>query len=498
MQDGRSKFTAEGASKFSNHDLLPIPQEKRNWNRYNFATVWMGMIHNIPTYATAGGLVAMGLSPWAAIAAIMVGSLVLYGALALNGHAGAKYGLPFPVLIRTSFGVIGANIPAVLRAFVAIMWFGIQTFAGSSALMVLLVNIWPGWAHLGGSFNLLGLSLPGLLSFLVFWLANVLFLNHGMESIRKMEIFAGPLVYVVFIGLVIWAIRAAHGLGPIYSQTGSFHNFGSAFMPFVTAVTGIIGIWATLVLNVVDFTRFAAKQREQVFGQLLGLPGTFFLFAFASITVSSGAKVAFGQVLWDPVQILAHFHNPIVILLSVVTLCMAAVSTNLAANIVSPAYDLANLFPKWIDFRRGAYLSAILSIFTLPWKLMQYSASIFAFLGTIGGLLGPVAGIMFADYFVFRKRTIAVAELYTMHGRYAYYKGFNYRAFVATLIGALVSLIGQFDPSLRALYDVSWFIGVGVAFFGYVTLMRLHPPADISVPDLVVPESKVSVDTLEI
>lgn len=462
-----------------NEDLAPVDPKERNWNAMNFASIWMGCIHNIPTYATVGGLIALGMSPWQVLAAILVASLILYGALALNGHAGAKYGIPFPVFIRSSFGVVGANAPALLRGFVAIMWFGIQTFAGSTALNILLMNLWDGWGTLGGDWNLLGLHLPGLISFLLFWVLNVLVLHHGMESIKKFEVWAGPLVYLIFGGMVWWAIDIAGGLGPIYAQPSTIAT-GEFFWVFIGAVTGIIGIWATLILNIPDFTRFAKSQKEQVKGQFWGLPGTFALFAFASITVTSGSQVAFGEPIWDVVEVLKHFDNPFVIVISVVTLCVATISVNVAANIVSPAYDLANLFPKWISFKRGGYIAAVLALLTVPWKLMEQASSIFAFLGTIGGALGPVAGVMFADYFIIRKRTLVVEELYKMNGVYSYYKGYNYRAFVAALIGAFISLIGQFVQELKYLYDISWFVGVIAAFVMYIVLMKVHPPAAVS------------------
>ncbi|MGG3572603.1 NCS1 family nucleobase:cation symporter-1 [Bacillus gobiensis] len=471
----------EKSNSLSNEDLLPIKQEERTWKAVNFASIWMGCIHNIPTYATVGGMIAIGLSPWQVLAIITIASLILYAALALNGHAGTKYGVPFPVLIRSSFGVYGANIPALIRGFVAIMWFGIQTFAGSTAINILLLNIWPGWGNIGGEWNLFGLHLSGLLSFIFFWAIHLLVLNHGMESIKKFEVWAGPLVYLVFGGMVWWAIDIAGGLGPIYEQPGKFQTFEEAFWPFVGGITGIIGIWATLILNIPDFTRFAKSQKEQIRGQFYGLPGTFALFAFASITVTSGSQVAFGEPIWDVVDILAQFDNPFVIALSVITLCVAAISVNVAANIVSPAYDLANALPKFINFKRGCYITAMIALFTVPWKLMENETSVFSFLGLVGGMLGPVAGVMIADYFIIRKRELNVDELYKVDGQYTYYKGYNYRAFLATLLGAFISLIGFYVPAFKGLYDISWFVGVFVSFVGYVALMRLHPPENAAV-----------------
>ena len=471
---GNYKF--EGASSLTNDDLKPVTKEERTWKTVNYATLWMGIIHNIPTYATVGGLIAIGLSPWQTLGIIITASLILYGALTLNGHAGTKFGLPFPVLIRSSFGVIGANVPAMIRGFVAIMWFGIQTFAGSTAINILVQKLWPSWNTFGGSWNILGLHLSAMISFLLFWGLHLFILNHGMDSIRKFEIFAGPLVYLVFGGMIFWAINIAGGLGPIYSQPGKFITFKAAFWPFVGGVTGIISIWSTLILNIPDFTRFAVSQRDQRRGQFLGLPGTFALFAFASITVTSGTQVAYGKPIWNIVDVLSHFNSPFVIAVSVITLCIAAMSVNVASNIVSPAYDIANLLPKYVNFKRGAYITAILSIFTLPWKTMESATNVFTFLGTIGGALGPVAGIMFADYFIIRKKELNVHDLYSLTGEYTYFKGYNYRAFVATILGAFFALIGDFVPSLKGLSSISWFVGVFVAGITYVTLMKINPP----------------------
>ncbi|MGM9985946.1 MAG: NCS1 family nucleobase:cation symporter-1 [Bacillaceae bacterium] len=464
----------------SNKDLLPVEKKDRTWKTFNFAAIWMGCLHNIPTYATVGGLIAIGLSPWQVLSIIIVASLILFVALSLIGHAGTKYGIPFPVLIRSSFGIFGANIPALLRGFVAIMWFGIQVFAGSAAINILILNLWPGFNNLGGDFNIFGLHVSGMISFLLFWAIHLLVLHHGMESIKRFEAWAGPLVYVVFGGMVWWAIDIAGGLGPIYSQVGKYQTFSELFWPFLTGVTAIMGYWATLILNIPDFTRFAASQKDQIRGQFFGLPGTFALFAFASITVTSGSQVAFGEPIWDVVGILAYFDHPFIIAVSVITLCIAAISVNVAANLVSPAYDLANLLPKYINFKRGSYLTALLALFTVPWKLMENPDTVFTFLNIIGGVLGPVAGIMIADYFIIKKRTLVVEDLYTKNGRYTFYKGYNYRAFVATILGAFFSLIGFVYPTFELLYDISWFVGVFISFIVYVALMKIHPPAPVS------------------
>ncbi|OCA82042.1 NCS1 family nucleobase:cation symporter-1 [Pseudobacillus wudalianchiensis] len=472
-----SNLQKEQVSSLSNRDLLPVPPTERTWKTQNFASMWMGVINNIPTYATIGGLVVLGFSPWQVIGIIFTASLILYVALTLNGHAGSKYGIPFPVLIRTSYGILGANIPALLRGVVAIMWLGIQAYAGSAAFNIAFTLLWPGWAELGGGWTFLGIGLPGLLSFLLFWSLHFLVLKRGMESLKKFQGFTGPLVYIVLAGLLWWAIDTAGGVKPIFMQPGKYETFGEAFFPFISAVAGIIGIWSTLILNIPDFTRFSRSQTDQIKGQLYGLPVTFTIFTFVTVAATAATTVAFGKPIGDIILLLQQFDRPIVIVIAALILSAATITVNVIANLVSPAYDLANLFPKWITFKRGFYITMMAALFTFPWKLMENADAIFTLLNLIGGALGPIAGVMIADYYIIRKRELNVNDIYSLNGEYTYFKGYNYRAFAATLFGAAVALIGVFVPSLRELYDISWFLGVVLSFASYIGLMRLHPPA---------------------
>jgi nucleobase:cation symporter-1, NCS1 family len=469
------------ASSLSNHDLLPVPQEERTWKTVNFATMWMGVINNIPTYATIGGLVVLGFSPWQVIGIIFTASLILYGALALNGHAGSKYGIPFPVLIRTSYGTLGANIPAVVRGIVAIVWLGIQAYAGSAAINIAITLLWPGWASFGGGWSFIGINLPGLLSFIAFWALHFLVLKHGMESLKKFQAFAGPIVYIVLFGLLWWAIDTAGGLEPIFSKTGKYETFGTAFFPFISAVAGVVGIWSTLILNIPDFTRFARSQKDQIKGQLYGLPVTFTIFTFVTVTATAASTIAFGKPIGDIIVLLQQFDRPVVIAIAALILSIATITVNVIANLVSPAYDLANLFPKWIDFKKGFYYTMLAALFTVPWKLIENAETIFTMLNLIGGALGPIAGVMIADYYIIRKRELNMKDIYSLKGEYTYFKGYNYRAFAATLFGATIALIGAFIPSLKGLYEISWFLGVVLSFSVYIGLMRMHPPVSVQV-----------------
>ncbi|WP_213145905.1 NCS1 family nucleobase:cation symporter-1 [Neobacillus citreus] len=470
------KQVEEVNNSLSNDDLLPVPKEERTWKTQNFASMWMGVINNIPTYAAIGGLVVLGFSPLQVIGIVLLASLILYGALALNGHAGSKYGIPFPVLARTSFGVLGANVPALLRGIVAIVWLGIQAYSGSAAFNIAFTLLWPGWAKLGGDWSFIGINLPGLLSFLIFWGIHFLILKRGMESLKKFQAYAGPIVYIVLIGILWWAIDSSRGLKVIFSQPGKYETFGSALFPFIAAVAGIIGIWSTLILNIPDFTRFARSQKDQIKGQLYGLPVTFTIFTFVTVTATAASTIVFGKPIGDIIVLLQQFDRPIVIAIAAIILAVATITVNVIANLVSPAYDLANLFPKYITFKRGFYLTMLAALFTVPWKLIENAETIFTMLNLIGGALGPIAGVMIADYYIIRKRKLSVADIYTLNGEYRYYKGYNYRAFAATLVSGVIALIGAFVPSLKALYEISWFLGVTISFVSYIGLMRIHPP----------------------
>ncbi|WP_026691939.1 NCS1 family nucleobase:cation symporter-1 [Peribacillus kribbensis] len=479
MQSHKNEISS---SSLTNHDLVPTTAEQRTWKTANFVSMWVGALNNIPTYVTIGGLVVLGFSPLQVIGIVLVASLILYAALTLNGHTGSKFGIPFPVIARTSYGIRGANIPALLRGFVAIMWLGIQTFAGSTALRIAISSMWPGWDSFGGGSKILGIDLPGLLSFLIFWSLHLLVLKSGMESLKKFQKWTGPIVGIVIIAMLIWALKTAGGMSAIYSLPSKYDTFGKAFFPFLAAVTGVIGYWATLILNVPDFTRFARSQKDQIKGQLIGLPVIFTVFTFATVTIVGATAVAYHTPLSDPVETLRHFNSPFLIAISAFLLSSATVTVNVIANMVSPAYDLANLFPKYIDFKRGFYITAFLALFTFPWELMKNADSIFTMLNMIGGFLGPVAGVMIAHYFNIKKREINMKDLYTYRGEYMYYKGYNYRAFLATVVGAVLALIGQFVPAMKNVYEVSWFVGVITAYILYIVLMRVHPPATVTMP----------------
>ncbi|MGG3622112.1 NCS1 family nucleobase:cation symporter-1 [Bacillus gobiensis] len=453
-----------------NEDLAPVPKEKRNWNWINYTTVWMGMVHNIVAYETAGSLLGLGMSVWQALATVIIANIILILVMWLNSVAGAKYGLPFPVLVRASFGYNGAHFPILIRAFVAIFWFAVQAYAGSMAVGAVLGALIPGWNSLS-AFNILGMGLNEAIAVALFWILHAYIISHGMERVKFFELWAGPLVIVLGLGLVVWAIFVSKGLGPLFEEPSTLSG-GEFWGVFWVSVTGLVGTWATLILNIPDFTRFSRSQRDQVIGQAIGLPGTAILFAIMSIITTSGTVIAFGEPIWNPVELLQRFDNPIVLILGAFALLIATLSVNVAANVVSPAYDLVNLLPQKLTFVRAGLISIVVAIFFMPWLWFDNAGTIFNVLGAIGGALGPVAGIMVADFYFVRKGNYDLDSFYKKDGIYAYKNGWNPKALIALGIGLLASFIGLIIPALQQLYTYSWFLGIGAGFVSYLLLMR--------------------------
>lgn len=453
-----------------NEDLAPVPAAKKTWGWLNFTTVWMGMVHNIVAYETAGSLLGLGMNVWQALATVVVANVVLIAAMWINSIAGAKYGLPFPVLIRAAFGYKGAQIPVFVRAFVAIFWFAVQAYAGSQAVGAVFGVLIPGWNSLG-NVHVLGMGLNTGIAVALFWAMHAWVVSHGMDRVKFFELWAGPLVILLGLGLMIWALSVSHGLGPLFSQPSKL-SAAAFWKLFGVSVTGLVGVWSTLVLNIPDFTRFSRSQKDQIVGQSIGLPGTAILFAVMSIVITSGTVIAFGKPIWDPVQLLQKFGNPIVLILGAFALLIATLSVNVAANVVSPAYDLVNMFPKKLNFVRAGMITIVIALLFAPWLWFNNAGTIFNVLGAIGGSLGPVAGIMMADFFIVRRRIYQLDAFYDKKSRYAYRNGWNGRALLALAFGLVVAFVGLVVPILHVLYNYSWFLGVGVGFISYALLMR--------------------------
>jgi NCS1 family nucleobase:cation symporter-1 len=447
-----------------NDDLAPVPPERRTWGTYNYAALWVGMSVCIPTYMLASGLIAGGMNWWQAVGTILLGNLIVLVPMLLNAHAGTRYGIPFPVFVRASFGVRGANVPAILRALVACGWFGIQTWIGGQAIHSMLSIVVPGWSQLPGG---------RWICFFAFWALNMFVIIRGIETIKFLEGVAAPFMLAVGLLLLWWVTSQAGGFGPVLSQPSKFASTGEFVGFFIPALTGMVGFWATVALNIPDFTRYAKSQEAQMAGQALGLPAAMTLYSFIGVAVTSASAVLFGSPIWDPVELLGKFNQPLVAFVALIALLIATLNTNVAANVVSPSNDFSNLNPRLISFRTGGLITGVIGVLMMPWKLLgDFSAYIFGWLIGYSGLLGPIAGVMISDYFLVRRAELSVADLYRRGGVYEYSGGFNLRALWALGAGVGVALFGLVYSPFYVLYKYAWFVGFlvsGAVYYGLMT-----------------------------
>jgi len=467
------------ASGLYNHDLAPVVSKDRKWGTASFAALWISMSACIPTYMLASSLIGGGMNWWQAVATIFLGNVIVLVPMMLNAHAGTKYGIPFPVYCRAAFGTLGANIPAILRALVACGWFGIQTWIGGEAIYKICAVIFG--VETVAAANAFGITPAQFACFMLFWAVNMWVIWRGIDTIRVLLNIKAPLLIALGLALLAWAYNAAGGFGPILSQPSAFDagqaQEGKFWAYFFPALTGMVGFWATLSLNIPDFSRYAKSQKSQALGQALGLPLTMALYSFIGVAVTSATAIIYGAPLWNPVDVLTKFENPAVLVIAMISLCIATLATNIAANVVSPANDFANLAPGKISFRTGGIVTGIIGVLMMPWKLVaDPSGYIFTWLIGYGALLGPIGGIMIADYFVYRRRKLDVKALYKHNGVYG---RISFAALAALVAGAAPSMpgflatIGAIEkagvpPLLLGLYNYAWFVGFGIAFIIYL------------------------------
>jgi nucleobase:cation symporter-1, NCS1 family len=483
--DGRVELldpTSISSSPLYNDDLAPVPVAKRNWTTYNYAALWISMAHCIPTYMLSAGLITVGMNWWQALLTILLGNTIVLIPILLNSHPGTKYGIPFPVYARASYGTIGSNLPALMRALVACGWFGIQAWIGGEALNVFFRSIIPGWQTLlGGTIS--SHTPTEWISFLLFWGLNIYIIYRGMDLLRWVENWAAPFVLVMTAGLLIWAVWRANGIGYLMNDAGRFQSFAE-FMPvFIPSLTGMIGFWSTLSLNMPDFTRFGRSQRQQAIGQVIALPSTMTAFAAMSVVITSAAVLIYPQMkaeeLWDPMKLTGQFDNVAIIAISMFTVVVATLAVNIAANVVSPANDFANAFPRWISFRTGGLITGIIGILMQPWRLLaDPSGYIFTWLVGYSGGLGSIAGVLIVDYWLIRNKHLALGDLYRTKGAYTYFQGWNWRAVAATVIGCALAWGGVLVPALAPLYNYAWFVGFGSAAIVHYIFMKSFPPPE--------------------
>lgn len=451
-----------------NDDLRPTTDAERTWSKWHIAALWVGMAVCIPTYLLAGDIMREGASLGMATLAVAIGNLIVLVPLILNAHPGTKYGIPFPVFLRSSFGVMGANVPALMRAVVACGWFGINTFFGGLAVHTLAVLLLPsGWSMPDLMPAWFGISTGLFASYLIFWAIQVAIIVRGMDTIRVLESWAAPFLIFIGVALFVWAWSKVGSLGAMLGASGGERL--SATDSLVLGINGAVAFWGTLALNIPDFARYARSQRDQIIGQSIALPPTMTLYAFIGAAVTNATVIIFGQAIADPVQLSAKIGGPLVALLSMFALGLATISTNLAANIVSPANDISNVAPHKISFRMGAVIATIVGCVIMPWKLID--AGVMNWLSAYGAVLGSVGGVMIADYYLIRNTVLDVEDLYRRGGRYEYQGGFNPVALTALALGIAVNLPGMLqklgfvetNTFFGTLYKWGWFVGFLVA-----------------------------------
>jgi NCS1 family nucleobase:cation symporter-1 len=527
--DGRHELTSKAQaglehSPLYNHDLAPVRTEQRNWTTYAYMALWIGMAINIPSWTLAAGLIAIGMDWLQAVFTVALGNLIVLIPMLLNSHAGTKYGIPFPVFARASFGAYGANLPALIRAGVACGWFGIQTWIGGGAIYTLVGAILgrDSWWATAGTFQL-GFGDPQpwtlWLSFVIFWLINLYIILKGMNTLRIFESWSAPFLILIAAVLTISMVLGAGGLGPIFERPNAFGGWtGDFWRIFFPSLMAMIAFWSTLSLNMPDFTRFGRSQRDQVVGQTLGLPTTMTVFAIMAVFTASAATILYGSAVdvWNPVALVGQYNNAIVIIVALFAVALATLTTNVAANLVSPSYDFSNAWPKMISFRTGGIITAIVGVLIQPWYLISNpEIYIFTWLGFYGGATGAIAGVLIADYWLIRKTVLKLGDLYRPSGIYRYVSGWNWRAVVALLVGMVLAVGGAYSataadgsstgpfppggilPFLKFelpwggfLYDYSWVVGLIVSLLVYWALASFLPEREQAEAEAAAPAAE--------
>lgn len=545
-------------------DLAPVPQNKRTWSRWHLAAIWVGMAVCIPTYLLASYMIKSGLNWYEALIIIGLANLIITVPMVLNGHAGVKYGIPFPVIGRAAFGTKGVHLASVTRGVIACGWFGVQTWIGGLAIYAI-------FHALMGTQGELGLSFGKFVGFAIFWVINIYFIWKGTESIKWLETYSAPILIVMGLALIYWSYAKADGFSIVLEQSQQLEQTGAVisekddvlflnlsslrdkeghlkvsdykvisetnsswksfteqpiaitdptqiellksgelnmqvqfrnidngtevvssvvtaivvdntkgsnnkFWNYLLWLTAMVGFWATMSISIADITRYASTQKDQIVGQFVGLPTTMMLYSFVGIFVTCAAVINFKDILiaddapWDPVTLISKFKNPTVVIVAQVFMLIATLSTNIAANVIAPSNAFSNLWPKRISFRTGGMITGIIGILIAPWWLLN---EISGFLIFVSGLLGPVLGILIADYYFIRKKKLVLPELYSENGIYSYKKtGFNKAAMIALFAGIFLALIGYWIPQLEFLYTLSWFTGFIISFALYYLLMK--------------------------
>ncbi len=479
-------FTGLQDGPLWNNDLAPTRLAQRTWDRWHIAALWVGMAVNVPTYMLASSLIDGGMAWWQAILTVFLANVLVLIPMILNAHVGTRYGIPFPVFCRLAFGTTGANVPALMRAVVACGWFGIQTWIGGSALYQMAAAIWPTMKEYH-TVSWLGANPIEFLCFILFWGLNIGIVIKGIDSIKRLESIGAPFLLLIGLALLAWAWIQADGFGPMLSEPDHFNSLGEFLAAFASGLTANVAFWATISLNIPDFTRFSRSQKEQALGQAMGLPTTMTLFAFIGVAVTSATIVIYGEPIWDPVKLLARVGEgrPWVVFISMLALSVATLTTNLAANVVSPANDISNLAPSKITFKMGGVITGVIGILMMPWKLLaDPNAYVFTWLTGYGSMLGAIGGVLIAEYWCIKRCRLNLIDLYVVDGEYGRW---SWQAMLALVLGILpcvpgfLSKIHVYHPSafFEQLYSYSVFVSFAISGIIYWGLCRLCDRDDV-------------------
>lgn len=460
---------------YTNIDILPKVENRRNMTLANYFTLWMGSIHNIPNYAMVAAFMLLGLSTLNTMVAIALSGLAVAGLMMANGRAGAKYGIPFAMHLRSTYGDAGAKLPGFLRGVVAaIAWFGVQTYFGSKALLIIIGSLAPGFLNIGGGATFLGMSAASWISFIIFWLMNMAIGLSGGEVLNKFTAVLTPIIYIVFGGMTIWAIRGAGGLGAIFNYVNPATTHVNPLLGYLIMISGVLSVWAAPGASVADFTQNAKKESDSGIGQAAGLFVGHALFGFMAVSIFAGGNIIYNTNFTEVLDIINSWDTIPAVIIATAVFVLSTISTNATGNIIPAGYQLSALFPDKVDYRRGVMIAGIISVIIMPWKFAEGEGAFLTFLSFIGALLGPVAGVMIADFYLIKNQQIDLDALYFDPKRpeTSHFSGINRNAYIATIVGLLVSVIGQFIPALSVLADLSWMVGFATALVVYTLLQK--------------------------
>lgn len=460
--------------RLTNEDLAPL--RKQTWGQYNIFAFWMSDVHSVGGYITAGSLFALGLSSWQVLVSLLVGIVIVQFFCNLVAKPSQVTGVPYPVVCRASFGVLGANIPAIIRGLIAVAWYGVQTYLASAAFMVLALHMFPNLAPYAdvAQHGFAGLSALGWLAFMIMWVLQAFVFWHGMEAIRKFIDWAGPAVYVVMAVLCGWLVWKA-GWSNIDLNLGGIKFQGWDALPvMLSAIALVVSYFSGPMLNFGDFSRYGKSFDAVKKGNFWGLPINFIFFSLLTVITTAATLPVFGELITDPVHTVGKIDSTTAVVLGALTFMIATIGINIVANFVSPAFDFSNVAPQHISWRTGGMIAAVGSVFLTPWNLYNSPEVIHYTLDVLGSFIGPLFGILIADYYIVRKQRIDVDALYTMSpkGEYWYSGGYNPKAIQALIPSALVPILCVMVPALRGGANYAWFIGMGLGFVVYVLLNR--------------------------